>query len=249
MAQIFGQAGRNAAEVSHRHTKKIVASGFLGISIIAFFSGYVAGGVFPIRAFHFGWILLVGIISCSLMWLIGKWATNKIDSIDRQRMAWRKGAVGESIVASTLADLPDGFVVVNDILNGFGNIDHVVIGPTGIYIIDAKNWKGAVKTDGHGELILNGNTLAKPTISRFLANVMDFKEKLAARTRSDHFVRGLLVFPNAYVEANFGTTREIHCLRTERLIEYLCSEIFVKRLSREEIQTIKTATLQLAGMR
>ena len=94
-------------------------------------------------------------------WLIGKWGIKKIDAIDRERISWRKGAMGEAIVAGTLRELPDNFVVINDVSKRFGNIDHVVVGPTGVYVIDAKNWKGSVKANGSGELLLNGQPLAE----------------------------------------------------------------------------------------
>jgi hypothetical protein len=54
-----------------------------------------------------------------------------------------------------------------------------------------------------------------------LGAVMDFQSKLKALTETDYFVRGVMVFPNAYVNANYGSTRQIHCLRNERLIDYL----------------------------
>jgi len=58
---------------------------------------------------------------------------------------------------------------------------------------------------------------------------MDFQNKLKALAEKDYFVRGLLVFPIAYVEAAFGSTRQVHCLRDERLVELhskqnVCSE-------------------------
>ena len=183
-----------------------------------------------------------------VVWLIGKWGTHKIDAIDRQRMSWRKGAVGEAIVAASLRDLPNDFVVINDVSKRFGNIDHVVIGPTGIYVVDAKNWKGSVKADGSAKLLLNGQPLQKPAIKNLLGAVMDFQAKLKALTETDYFVRGLMVFPNAYVEANFGSTRHIHCLRDERLIDYLNDQTFARKLSAVDVDRIKRATLQLAGM-
>ena len=163
-------------------------------------------------------------------------------------MSWRKGAMGEAIVAATLRDLPHDFAVINDVSKRFGNIDHVVIGPTGIYVVDAKNWKGSVKANGSGELLLNGQPLPKPAIKTLLGAVMDFREKLKALTETDYFVRGLMVFPNAYVEANFGSTRHIHCLRNERLIDYLNDQTFARKLSAIDVDRIKRATLQLAGM-
>ena len=95
--------------------------------------------------------------------------------------------------------------------------------------MDAKNWKGSVKSDDSGGLLLNGEPLAKPAIKILLGAVMDFQGKLKALTETDYFVRGLMVFPIAYVEANFGSTRQIHCLRNERLLDYLNDQKFAHK--------------------
>jgi len=47
-------------------------------------------------------------------------------------MAWRRGALGEWLTAETLKALPNQFAVINDVTKKLGNIDHVVIGPTGV---------------------------------------------------------------------------------------------------------------------
>jgi hypothetical protein len=248
MAQVFGASGRNAAEKSHQYTKRLLVAAFVGIGALALLAGYAFGVAFPIREFSIEWVLVIIALMGLLSWLIGKWATDRIDEADRERMSWRKGAIGEALVAATLTELPDDFVVVNDVSKRFGNIDHVVIGPTGVYVVDAKNWKGTVKAGGDGELLLNGQPPGKPPIKWMLGAVMDFQSKLKALTETDHFVRGLMVFPNAYVDANYGSTRQIHCLQNDRLGEYLQHEEFSRRLSRNDVDRIKRATLQLAGM-
>ncbi len=248
MAKVFGEAGRNAAEQFHLRTKRLLIAGFTGIAALALIGGYAIGAAFPIRGFPLTWVLLISVLMAVLIWLIGKWASDKIDTIDRERMAWRKGVIGEALVALTLQELSDNFVVVNDVSKRFANIDHVVIGPTGVYVVDAKYWRGTVEANGQGDLMLNGQALDKPAVKSLLGSVMDFQSKLKALTDTDHFVRGLMVFPNAYVEANFGSTREIHCLRSERLIDYLSNEKFRQKLSSGEVERIRRATLQLAGM-
>ena len=248
MAQVFGESGRNAAEESYKQTKKLLVVAFAGIAALGFLGGYAMGAAFPIRQFPVGWAFVMNVLLWPLAWLIGKWGIHKVDAIDRERMSWRKGAVGEAIVATTLRELPHDFIVVNDVSKRFGNIDHVVIGPTGIYVVDTKNWKGSVKADGSGELLLNGQPLPKPAIKTLLGAVMDFQAKLKALTETDHFVRGLMVFPNAYVEANFGSTRQVHCLRNERLLGYLNDQTFARKLSATDVDRAKRATLQLAEM-
>jgi hypothetical protein len=242
MAQIFGASGRNAAEESHKRTNKLLAFGFCGIAALALLGGYGLGAAFPIRGFPVAWILVIGALLVFVAVLIGKWATRKVDRLDRERMAWRKGAVGEAIVEEMLSELPNDFVVINDLSKRFGNIDHIVIGPTGVYVIDAKNWTGTVKADGQGELLLNGKPLPRPPVKGLLGAVMDFQGKLKVLTDADHFVRGLMVFPSAYVEASYGSTRQIHCLRSLR------NQTFSAGLQSTDVERIKLATLQLAGM-
>lgn len=68
----------------------------------------------------------------------------------RKGYSWIKGDKGEKIVSKYLGNLPSGYFVLNDvnIPKGKGNIDHLVIGPTGIFLIETKNYSGSFKIDG-----------------------------------------------------------------------------------------------------
>ena len=210
--------------------------------------GFALGRVLPLARLPGPVAVSILFLGLFLAFLIGHWATQKMDAVDRERMSWRKGATGEWATAERLKTLPDSFAVINDVTKKLGNIDHVVIGPTGVYVIDVKNWKGTVKADGKGELVVNEKPPDKPTIKNMLGAVMDFQSKVKVLTEKDYFVRGLIVFPIAYVEADFGSTRHIHCLRDERLVDYLQNKTFAQSLSSNDIETITRATLQLAGM-
>lgn len=58
-----------------------------------------------------------------------------------------RGRRGEELVARELDGLPDGWVVVNDIVVGTGGrggqIDHLVLGPNGVFCIETKHWNTA----------------------------------------------------------------------------------------------------------
>ena len=58
--------------------------------------------------------------------------------------AWEGGAIGEELLAERLHDLPDTFRVLHDrrIPRTRANIDHIAIGPSGVWVIDAKRYKG-----------------------------------------------------------------------------------------------------------
>lgn len=77
-----------------------------------------------------------------------RFATRRLNTWDKERLDMQRGAAGENAVARVLANFPADFHVINDLSTPFGNLDHVVIGPTGVFVIDAKNWRGIVTANG-----------------------------------------------------------------------------------------------------
>jgi hypothetical protein len=70
-----------------------------------------------------------------------------------QVKAWRRGAEGERRTARLLERLTgDGFVVFHDLAvpGSPANVDHLVIGPTGVFVIDSKQWTGSVRQSSDG---------------------------------------------------------------------------------------------------
>lgn len=58
--------------------------------------------------------------------------------------SWNKGIKGESVVAEYLNQLPKDYFIFNDVKfpGSYGNLDHIVVGPNGIYVIETKNYSG-----------------------------------------------------------------------------------------------------------
>lgn len=62
---------------------------------------------------------------------------------------WRSGAKGEEKVAKALKALRGMYHVFNDVEIGkSGDIDHVVVGPTGVFVIETKNNNGIISCNG-----------------------------------------------------------------------------------------------------
>jgi hypothetical protein len=60
--------------------------------------------------------------------------------------AWQSGATGERKLGEKLATLGDSIIALHDRQvpkSRAANIDHVVIGPAGVYVVDAKRYKNA----------------------------------------------------------------------------------------------------------
>jgi hypothetical protein len=74
---------------------------------------------------------------------------------DADAAAWAAGAEGERRVAEALSALGAPYLVLHDRLLRPGltesNLDHVVVGPPGVILVDAKNWGGNV-TEWNGGL-------------------------------------------------------------------------------------------------
>ena len=70
-------------------------------------------------------------------------------------IAWRRGAAGERRTARLLAALErHGWAVLHDLAvpGSQANIDHLVIGPGGVFVIDAKQYRGRLQLDPSGRL-------------------------------------------------------------------------------------------------
>lgn len=84
-----------------------------------------------------------------------KWGTGRIGRVAKffaeepqSTTAWAKGASGEIRLANRLdRDLDGTATVLHDrkVPKTRGNIDHLVVAPTGIWIVDAKNYSGKVE--------------------------------------------------------------------------------------------------------
>ena len=175
-----------------------------------------------------------------------RWTNKKLKALEIERMNFRKGAVGEAVIGYILEGFPDDYRVIHDLTTPFGNIDHVVIGHSGAYVIDTKNWKGVVGADGNGELLLNGKPTQKPESKNLTRRIMSIKEKIKVLSSLDPYVQGVFAFPSAYVEAKWGTTGYVHCVKDEQLYDYIVEN--KKRLDKKDIDSISQAFLALARM-
>lgn len=88
------------------------------------------------------------------------WATCAIElavvfcivSIDRTASAlverWGRGAAGEELVGKALDGLrKEGWFALHDVHLGHGNIDHVLVGPAGLFTIETKSHRGRLRAN------------------------------------------------------------------------------------------------------
>src|SRR6478736_6282 len=73
----------------------------------------------------------------------------RLDEADQSTKAWDTAAVGERTVADKLSELvPRGWYVLHDVHwpgRPKATLDHVLVGPGGVVVVDSKNWTGEVQ--------------------------------------------------------------------------------------------------------
>ena len=112
------------------------------IALGAFGAALVLGS----RQLLFAGLFVVSLLATVVFWWKGL----------RRVESFFKGARGEERVAGLLAMLPGGFHVFHDFAVGGHHVDHVVVGPTGIFSVETKSWLGSVTVD-ENEIIVNGH--------------------------------------------------------------------------------------------
>lgn len=124
--------------------------------------------------------------------LFGKHSSEKWDQ-------WWKGFVGEKAIIKALGALPDDYILVNDLtLPGrHGNIDHFLVGPNGLFLLETKNYSGEIECH-EDDWFVNGRKI-KSISKQAKGNAVAVRSSLAAalpnlESLAKRFVVAVLVF-------------------------------------------------------
>jgi len=131
-----------------------------------------------------------------------------------------RGARAEERMGNLFDSLSDDYLVLNDVVSGHGNIDHLILSRTkGVFVIETKSHHGRVTADGNG-LLLNGHPPEKDFINQTLGNSLWLKEWIRQNVRVDAWVSGVVVFTNAFVEVR-QPIRGVHIINKGFLQRFL----------------------------
>jgi hypothetical protein len=123
--------------------ERLALAGVVVIGLVAVFLGVVVARLALGPATHTAW-----------QGGLTVWQPQWVREPTQEAARLRQGAMGEEIIAEILQPLrTQGYVVFHDLVvpGGTENIDHVVIGPTGFYVIDTQNLAEDVHVAG-GEI-------------------------------------------------------------------------------------------------
>lgn len=145
----------------------------------------------------------------------------KAERLLKQADAFDSGAEGERQTAVALAQLPAAdWHVFHDVRwpgRVYANVDHVVVGPSGVFVVDSKNWSGNIVVKGD-VLRQNGRSREKTVVGAAEAAIA--VSELAPAV-DPHLVHPVLCFVRE--EAVAGWARDVMVCSTGNLVSLLLS--------------------------
>ena len=206
MANVYGKPGGYAKS---QYTSKFLRNMIVPLVVLALFEaaiGYCMGSS------HSGGIAtlysLGGLVALVLLLLfLSPRIEHFLDRRASEALNWKAGYTGEALVANRLDDLPEDYYVFHDVKHRdlAGNIDHLVVGPTGVFVLETKNWRGHVEYSLDKKLLCDGHDKTSE-VNTLLQRVFSVRNKIKALSGLDVFVVGVMVFTRASVTPNFEAT-------------------------------------------
>jgi hypothetical protein len=146
---------------------------------------------------------------------------------------------GERAVGQFLDSLRStGYKVVHDVPGDGFNVDHVIVGPTGVFTIETKTWsvpeKGIPKIVFDGQRVRTASfTPDRDPVAQAKAQASWLKGLLQESTAVRFPVHPVVLFPGWYVKQGRGMAKEIWVLNPRALPSFLAQAPIL--LSAEQI--------------
>jgi hypothetical protein len=185
MAQVHGKAG---AATYLKGDRLLQSALFPMLSM-----GFLTYVFFRMRGEPAG---LLQIVAGCVMLGLGCWCARNVFSLEAAADRYYGGAGGEQDVGFVLSRLSPEYHVFNGLGFASGDVDHVVVGPTGVFVVETKNHGGTI-SQRDGCLYRNGIMLSHDFVRQAITEAMYVKGRLNPQVPCH--VRPVVVFVRAKV--------------------------------------------------
>lgn len=210
-ASIYGSPGEAPRVVG-------LLKAFWPLLLICLLLGYIIRVIlpFPDISSYVGIILVI--ISLLGIYLLS-WGNRKLGN-------YLKGARGEEWVAKQLSFLNSSYSIFHGIrLNdGNSNFDHIVVGPTGIFIVETKNWSGKVTFD-QGKVFIDGKKLSSSPIQQVKSGAADLFSFFENEGLKNVPIKNVICFLGADLDHSISNINGIIICKGEVLINVITDEL------------------------
>jgi Nuclease-related domain len=200
--------GRTAGQYARSYVKRLRMRTLVTLGVLAVATALL-GRTLGLHSFLF---LASEIALLVSMFVISRYVLPLVERRDR-------GATGEEQVGGILDQMSDlGWRVIHDASLGRGNVDHILIGPPGVFTIETKSHPGPVRVAR-----MHGETLRQAQAQR-----------LAIERVTGLEVEPLVVFSRAWVDRPMARRKGVRVVPARMLLRYLGK--LQAQLSQEQIE-------------
>ena len=152
------------------------------------------------------------------------------------------GWEGEKSVAKLLSKtLSDDYYLINDVYlhDGGGDIDHIVLGPNGVFVLETKNWSG--------KITCNGDQWQRPGKRNFKGSPSRQVKRNAAKIRNiidssqlkplGIRVEGIVVFTNNHSSLNINNPT-VPILKLQQLPSHITAQKTYNSYTSQQLEQI-----------
>jgi hypothetical protein len=160
----------------------------------------------------------------------------------RQYHLYNGGWQGEKQVANLLcSSLSDDYYLINDLYlrGGGGDIDHIVLAPGGVFVLETKNWSGHINCDGdEWRRAGKGSSNSSPSrqVKRNIAKIEAILDNSPLKQLGVR-IEGVVVMTNKHAILHLKNPSVI-VLKLPQIAEYILTSGGAKRYSRGQLEAI-----------
>src|SRR3989344_7239542 len=216
MAKIYGSESAYVRGIDKFYTKRwLIFMGILILIIILY-----ALGLNRLMQAPLGVKIAIPFIFLGVLKFLGYFLDiNELGSVKAYR-----GLRGEEEVLKVLQKLPDTFSVFRGLqINGPWDVDFVVVGPTGVFTIEAKSHKGKIGFDGNQLTHNSYNFPEKDILKQAMTQAWDTHNYLQSSIGQDIFVKPIVVFARAKTRFGIKPINNVTVIQTQWLEEVISS--------------------------
>lgn len=155
----------------------------------------------------------------------------------RRTNNFASGYIGESDIDQEIRKIGKDFLYISEGFDtGKGNIDKIVVGPTGVWTLEVKSHPGNITFDGQ-KLLRNGSELEKDFLKQAYAEAKTLQENIRAGLGLEIPVQSAVIFSRARLRLGLGKYMGVYVIHKAWLSKLL-TETHIHNLDSESVERI-----------
>jgi hypothetical protein len=165
---------------------------------------------------------------------------------------YNAGWAGEKQVTNLLSSkLSDEYLLLNGLYlrNGGGDIDHVVLGPNGVFVLETKNWSGDITCNGDEWQRVGKHSFKNSPnlqVKRNAAKIKHIIDSSPALRSLEVMVEGVVVFTNSHATLHLNNPAVL-ILKLPQLPNHITTYRSLSSYTSQQLEAIGKEILRQEG--